>query len=384
MRKNTSIISPPLFMLIGTLYYLVSPAFFYFNNYFELGFIRDVVSEHTTSSSGVIYRHIVIDFVVINLFFSLGFFVAKSLVTDKLVNNRVNRFSKFRLLPNFILLMMIFIQALILVKAFTIGFVFFSGYSSYEISILGPLATICFMNMWFYIYFMRKRFLILFVLSSMLLLGAGSRMFFVLPMLSLLILKILTHPEDLKKYYIIFFSLVLSMLMVGLWREGSVISVDGLLTILFAEPIFTSIGGMYYFELGFPSFNIPYDIAAAFVNFIPSAIFPEKLVWINSIKFDERIFNPLGAQSLIINLYKNFGYFYPVFMFLFGCYFGGLYKSKSNRFFYTVYIMSLPLLLLHFQREGFITVFKILVFNGLFFPLILIVFLGLILEKKVS
>jgi hypothetical protein len=371
-------------MLIGTLYYIVSPALFYYNDYFDLVFIRDVVSNHTSDSSGIIYEHTIIDFFIINIFFSFGFLFAKLVVTDKFTDNRINRFSNFSLLPKLILLMMISILFLIVVQSVLIGFVFFSGYSTYNISILGPLATLCFMNMWFYIYFMKKSFLILFLLSGLLLLGAGSRMFFVLPMISLIILQVLTHPQKAKKYFIIFILLVFCMLSVGLWRQGSIVSVDGLLTILFAEPIFTSMGAMYYFESGFPSLNFPYDIAAAFVNFIPSAIYPEKQVWINSIQFDERIFNPLGAQSLIINLYKNFGYLYPIFIFIFGCYFGSLYRFKANRFFYTVYITSLPLILLHFQREGFITVFKILVFNGFIFPLVLILFVGLLLEKKVD
>ncbi|BCS48551.1 hypothetical protein JUNP479_1231 [Aeromonas jandaei] len=172
------------------------------------------------------------------------------------------------------------------------------------------------------------------------------------------------------------------MLAVGLLREGSEISFDGLLTIGFAEPIFTSIGTLFYFEKGWPAVGFPTDVIAAFINFVPSVIYTDKQTLMDALTLDKNVFNPLGAQSLLINLYKNFGYFYPVFMFILGSYFGFIFRYRLLIVFRTVYIMSLPLIIFHLQREGFITVFKVMFFNGLLFPILLKIFFSAFLKAK--
>lgn len=379
MSKVYRILTPPLFLLVGSFYYIITPPIFFFNDYFGLEFLKGVASKYTDSAASDIYLRTTLDFLLINISFLLGFYIASKI---KFNSKFLNRFSDFNLLPKFIFMGFVLVLFTILVNAYQIGFVFFSGYSSYEISILGPLATLCFMCMWFFIYFRANYFLVLFLVSSALLLGAGSRMFFILPALSFVIYRVFENPLVVRKYLLVFCFFIFSMLGVGLWREGQAISVDGLLTILFAEPIFTSFGNFYYFSDGFPALGRPDDVIAAIINFIPSSIYPGKQEVINQITYDSRINNPLGAQSVVINLYKNFGVFYPLFLFSFGVYFGILFKLRWNRFFYSIYIMSLPVILLHFQREGFITVFKILFFNGFLLPLIIVCALAFLLFKN--
>lgn len=363
-------LNPPFFMLLGTTFYILVPSFLFFYDYFGLDFVRSVVSGYSDINSSLIYMHNVYDFLIINLCFSSGYLFAFFFNNHKrdICNlNRVNRESNLRLTQGSLSLFLFLVLSTILVKARLTGYQFFSGYSTYDISFLGPLATLCFMSMWFYIYFNRNVFLILFFLSGVLLLGSGSRMFFFLPLISLMLNSVLIFPQRAVRYFFVFFLSLFLMLLIGLLREGSAFSLDGLLSILFAEPVFTSIGTLFYFSQGRPDLGLPVDIIAALINFIPSFIFPDKQILLSSLVFDEEIHNPLGAQSLLINLYKNFGWFYPFFMITFGVYFGLLYKYKANKVAYTVYVMSLPLILFHFQREGFITVFKVLFLMVYFF-----------------
>lgn len=372
-------------MLLGTTFYILVPSFLFFYDYFGLDFVRSVVSGYSDINSSLIYMHNVYDFLIINLCFSSGYLFAFFFNNHKrdICNlNRVNRESNLRLTQGSLSLFLFLVLSTILVKARLTGYQFFSGYSTYDISFLGPLATLCFMSMWFYIYFNRNVFLILFFLSGVLLLGSGSRMFFFLPLISLMLNSVLIFPQRAVRYFFVFFLSLFLMLLIGLLREGSAFSLDGLLSILFAEPVFTSIGTLFYFSQGRPDLGLPVDIIAALINFIPSFIFPDKQILLSSLVFDEEIHNPLGAQSLLINLYKNFGWFYPFFMITFGVYFGLLYKYKANKVAYTVYVMSLPLILFHFQREGFITVFKVLFFNGLLFPVFLIIIFKALYRRK--
>jgi len=119
--------------------------------------------------------------------------------------------------------------------------------------------------------------------------------------------------------------------------------------------------------------NIPVDIAAAFINFIPSFLYPEKMLLISKLTFDENKESPFGASALFSNLYSNFGVFYPIYIFFIG-YFYGFLRAKSfwSPFFRAVYFSLLPLLMFHFFREGFITFIKVLIFNGLIFPFLLL------------
>ncbi|WP_139436013.1 hypothetical protein [Aeromonas veronii] len=380
MKKIELIINPISFMLLGTCYYIVSPSIFFFNDYFGLDFIKSVVDKYTDYRSGAIYTHNIYDFIIINVSFSSGFLLI-SMCGSKVTENKVQS-QKYGYLQLPILFFLVSVLLFVLIKAKITGYQFFSGYASYDVSVLGPLATLCFMSMWFYIFFGKKIFLVSFLIVGILLLGSGSRMFFLLPLISLLLSKLLRGQSNIIVYGFYFVLVAFFMLAVGLLREGSEISFDGLLTIGFAEPIFTSIGTLFYFEKGWPALGFPTDVIAAFVNFVPSVIYSDKQALMDSLTLDQNVFNPFGAQSLLINLYKNFGYFYPVFIFFLGSYFGFLFRYRFFNIIRTVYIMSLPLIVFHFQREGFITVFKVMFFNGLLFPILLTIFLSTVLKAK--
>ena len=104
---------------------------------------------------------------------------------------------------------------------------------------------------------------------------------------------------------------------------------------------------------------------------MPSVVFPGKIEVINQLTFNSAAESPLGGKSLIVNLYFNFGMFYPIYLIAIGSYFGFLSKKASSSVFYrATYFSALPLLLFLFFREGLITVVKVMFFNGLIVPLV--------------
>ena len=56
--------------------------------------------------------------------------------------------------------------------------------------------------------------------------------------------------------------------------------------------------------------------------------------------------------------------------------------AKFSIFYRAVYFSLLPLLMFHFFREGFITVIKVMFFNGFILPAIIVLFLYLLFVKK--
>ncbi|WP_253645231.1 hypothetical protein [Vibrio sp. Y42_MX_L11] len=372
-------INPIFFLIVGGLFYLLSPYVFYVNDYFGIEFLQVAVSSHI--KNGGLYKYNVVDLIVIFTCFTLGFSAFFKVSKSRMPSS--DQYYNYRLLPMLIFSILFVVLMLTVVKARLAGVVFFSGYESYNKSILGPLATLCFMSMWFYLYFSKKYFLFLFLLSATLLLSLGSRMFFILPLLSFLVDFVHKNPKKIFKILIFTFLALIFVLIVGLWRANGQISLVSLIGVLFAEPIFTSIGTLYYFNDGRPLIGVPYDVFAAFINFIPSFLFPDKNTLMYLIMQDEKVNNPFGAQSLLINLYKNFGAFYPVFIFFIGGGYGFLYKRRlSDKKYYVAYLMTLPLTLTYIYREGFITVIKVMFFNSVFLPFLLLSIIGMLLTNK--
>ena len=199
-------------------------------------------------------------------------------------------------------------------------------------------------------------------------------MFFVLSFMALMLGLVSKNRKLLKNLWAYSFVLVFAFLVVivGIVRGGEEISSDKLMAVFFAEPLFTSITGSLYFENsgGRPMYSVPYDLYASIIHFIPSAVYPGKVELISAITFDENIVSPFGAKALMVSLYSNFGYFYPIFVASLGFYYGFLYKKALNSVFYrATYFSALPILMFYFFREGLPTVMKVMFFNGLVVPL---------------
>ncbi|MBI6487228.1 oligosaccharide repeat unit polymerase [Proteus mirabilis] len=373
------------FFLFGFLYYLISPVvslYFFDNSWFVA-----IAKQHVELQEyGLIYFFIS---TLCLLIFTLAYLIFSNLKIIKI--NIGEKEKEHKLLPLIIFIIIFLFLFFTIVKSYYSGVNLFSGYNEgYNISLLGPLATISFSSTIFMFYFEKKEykiaFLCVYIISNVFLLGMGSRMFFLVGLISIAVNQYNKNPRILKsfRFYFLGISLFLFILFIGVWRNNSEFSLDKLLGIFFAEPLFTSISAINYLNnIGNESLiKIPWDIIASALNFIPSELFKDKIVIISQIAYDIKSYSPFGASSLLTNIYINFGILFPIYIFSIGMLFGILKKLSYNKLIYSIYITSLPLLMFHFYREGFITYIKIQFFNGLIFPIFIVLFISFLLRVK--
>jgi oligosaccharide repeat unit polymerase len=333
-----------------------------------------------------------LDALVILVSFLLGYFVPKVRTNAQ---GSVFDYGSFQTSsPSLLAIILCVLISYFAALAVASGGGIFTGYSTYNMSVLGPFSTSAFLSAWFINYFSKKQirflFAAIFVFCSVLLLGWGSRMFFALSFLALMLGLVAKNKKLLKSLH--FYSLItifgLLLIAVGIVRDGGgEITGDKLLAIFFAEPLFTSISGSLYLENSGerPAFGIPNDLFASVIHFVPSAIYPGKMQLIGEITHNEDVVSPFGGKSLIVSLYSNFGFFYPVFIAFIGFYYRVLYRKAQNSvFFRATYFSALPLLLFLFFRENLITVIKVMFFNGLAVPTFISLFLIWLSPRSLS
>lgn len=372
------------FFAFGFFYYLISPYIAF--NYFE-DFSVVKTAEKFIPSSYFDMRYL-LDCLIILLSWMLGYYMVGK-IKPKI--RMIDRFSNFESAPIILGFVFLFFLFFLLISSLAKGLVFFSGYATYDTAILGQLSTLLFMSAWFINYFQKKRityfFISIFLITSTILIGFGARMFVVLAIITLTLGYLSINRRKLFSPLLIFIALgfFIFIVWIGVWRSGMELSTDALMFIFFAEPLFTSTSGAIYIDNmnGRPLLSFPIEILASFINFIPTVIFPEKLELIKLLTYDEAKASPFGASSIIVNIYSNFGILYPVYFFLIGLFYGYLKKlAKFSRFYKAVYFSLLPLLMFHFFREGFITVIKVIFFNGFILPLVIVMFLFLLFYKN--
>lgn len=372
------------FFLFGVTYYLISPsiALYFFDNNAVI-----IAAKKYIDLSYFDTRYFADCFLIV-VSWLLGYLIAQKIKLNKTV---LDRSSNFIIAPTIAASLLLLFMLFTIIKSKLSGTVFFVGYASYDVALLGQSATILFMSVWFINYFQKRTpkflFIITFLVASFLMLGLGSRMFFVLGTISLILSFLSKNPKILTNplLYLFLFGLLSFVVWIGIWRSNMELSFEGLVSIFLAEPLFTSTSGSLYIKNmgGRPLTGFPIDVFASFINFIPSFIFPGKLEIINALTYDESKFSPFGASALMVNIYSNFGLFFPIYFFIIGMFFGFLRKmARYSKFYYATYLSLLPLLMFHFFREGFITVFKIMFFNGFVFPAIIIGLSILVFHKN--
>lgn len=381
---NVWVPSPIPMFLFGVIYYLITP-------FLSLAFFSD----YSLISASLLYFDLSyfdfyywIDVLSILFFLILGYKISKKIKIRR--RSYLDKFDNYKLMPLLLFLLLFFYYLIILVKVISSGLMF-SGYTTYDTAILGPASTLTFTSAFLYIFFkipmIKKLFLMLFILNSITLLGLGSRMYFTLGSISIMLGFISLNRNlltSIRLYLFIAMSLVF-IVGIGVWRSSSKIDSEALISIFLAEPLFTSTTGALYIENsnGRPVFSIPTDILASIINFIPSAFYPAKGEIISALTYDINKEAPFGASSVIVNLYSNFGFLYPIYLILIGFYLG-MVKRKANYspFYKAVYFSTLPAFIFLFYRESFITFFKIIFFNGLFFPAVVLALIGLLTSFK--
>lgn len=286
-----------------------------------------------------------------------------------------------------------------IVLFFTLSYrdILFTGYQTYEGSILGTLATINSVSLVlsFYILFntstsSKNIFLWIIVFSSVLLIGLGSRMYILIPIIALFIYKLFYSEKKWKFSKVIFYGtlILVFLLIIGAWRIGSNISVDFLIYLFFAEPTFT-----WWSSATFLSNNelsmieLPANYFSSFLNFLPSFIFENKENMIASLRDVHYYEAPLGADSIFVSIQGNFGwYFGALFMFFIGLFYSVIeFKSRKNKFWRAYYISIVSILPFQFFRDNFGIINKQIFWNMLIVPFVfLLILLFLLKVSKVS
>lgn len=388
MENNVYVPHAVPFFAFGFLYYFVSP----YISLLMLDHLPLVMIAQGYLDINFFDIFYWIDAVAVFLAFVSGYFLSVAVISTR--SNFLSKYVDYSILPNLICSGLLAFLFLAIYQVYSGGGRLFTGYQTYDIAVLGPVATVVFMAALFWNYFSKNSakimFGILFAFSSIVLLGFGSRMFFILGVIAIGLGLLSSRRYLLRslRFYLVLLVLIFAVLSIGVWRtegamDGSLS--DMMFSIFLIEPLFTmtSYSSFLSAEGGRPELRVPLDALASVINFVPSFIFPKKLELINSFAFDVSRFSPFGASALMANLYSNFGMLFPIYVFTVGSFYGYVrQKSYNSSFFRAVYFSTLPILMFHFYREGFITVFKIMFFNGFILPLLVILLFGYLLRVK--
>lgn len=260
--------------------------------------------------------------------------------------------------------------------------ILFMGYSvDYDIQTMGALATANCLFLFFFLYaisthsfsrWYRLYFLFVLIEISVMLLGLGSRMYVMIPIVAGGIYYLQTHKLS-KKMIIYAVFVVIFFLAVGVWR----ISKEGfnfklLLYIGSAEPLLTWISAVSFFEYNDISlFSFPSNFLTSFVNFIPTFIFPDKadLILPLSSEFD----SPLGATNLLTSLLSDFGILGSCLLLFITSFILTLVRYDWISIFGVIYYCCIcGIIPFQFFRDNFSIINKVVLFNFLLIPFVII------------
>ncbi len=228
--------------------------------------------------------------------------------------------------------------ALLALFTFQARSLLFTGYvESVEVSLLGPLATLQMLVLFQYLFertaerHTASAFGWLLLLNSGVLLSLGGRLY-VLSALVALYFRwwnwgARSGAQQLRSL-ILLLGAPAVLVAVGMWRVGATdYSLVGFY--LVSESTFTSISGFTLFTGGqWSLLDMPGEFIAAFVNIVPSALWPGKAEWLIALTSASQNYeSPFGAISIVASSVGNFG-FLGALLFFFGV---GAYMSTTGR-----------------------------------------------------
>lgn len=257
--------------------------------------------------------------------------------------------------------------------------ILFKGYQvSYDVGLLGTIATINVVYIFYFIYNLLKQniskrlnvVLICCILEfSIILLGLGSRLYVLLPLIVYLVYAIDYKIIQFKRIIIISCLFLGLFLSVGLWRLGNNIEFDMMMYIGAAESMFTWISAETYFTNDLPLFAFPTHFLSSFINFIPSVVFPNKVDFI--LPIDANFYTPFGALNIIVSLIYNFGIIGSlVVIYFFGFILTYIRINCKSTLFKSYYYCICGILPFQFFRDDIHVINKMLFYNFLLLPLI--------------
>jgi hypothetical protein len=280
------------------------------------------------------------------------------------------------------------------------------GYlDGYDVTHRGQLTTLYLTSIWWCIYFKSginsKLMLVIAFIAGINLVALGSRLGIVTGLISMLIFYFYFNNTKVNRtsggffwYAKIGFILFLSgmlMTIIGLLREGNILTMEGMFSIFASEPLFIYASVPAYFTNNpINLFEIPVDLFVSIIGAIPSFIFPLKSeFFLTHAVVSSESASGFGGMNHLVTLVANFGMVgFPVVSFIEGVWFGMLTRLvHKNSFFRAVALSSFAILPFILFREGLQTSVKLLFFNFLVFPFIIIqilTILKIILRKATS
>lgn len=375
---------PHIFLFIlGTFYYLIVPPLVGLSASFaDMPGMKGWLVDFNYSKNNLpVYFIIVISYL---LSFIFGSFAAKKIK----IKNTINATNKNKNKGSFLICFFGFVFLLIIsYLAIKNMATLFGGYQTYDAGLLGAFATISSVSLFFAIYSRTRITKIVFITNILVccifMIGLGSRMYAVIPIVAVFVYKIYYSKNEFSKKKVLFFSffLIIFFLMVGAWRVGRESSFEFLAYIFFAEPTFTWWSASSF--MGNNQLNAvgyPLNFLQSFFNFLPSFLFENKGELILDMRNVYNYESPLGADSIFVSIIVNFGVIGGVFFIaIVGFYYSLMDRlSWGSRFFFAYYISIVAILPFQFFRDNFSIVNKQVFWNMLIIPAA-IIFISLII-----
>lgn len=370
--------------LFGTLYYLIIPPIVGI-----LGLVSDMPGMNAWYSDFYYVKEKLDIYFLIVLSYVVSFYLGSSFIKmipikkKSLAPSYKYYSSSIKLFGYILLLIIMFIS-------YQNISILFTGYETYDYLFLGALGTINIISLFFFIYTLlegknNKIFLIVLVFSSFILIGLGSRMYVLIPIISFFIYKLFYAKRKYNFTKLIFYGIPIAilLLLIGAIRIGADVNAEFLTYIFLAEPVFTWWSASTFLSANeLLAIDIPISYISSFVNFLPSFFFPDKAKLLISITENHFFESPLGATSMFVSIQGNFGWYGGmIFMSVFRLFYSivELY-TKRNNFILTYYICIVSVLPFQFFRDGFSIINKQLFWNMLIVPLLLMA-IGLFIHK---
>ena len=266
----------------------------------------------------------------------------------------------------------------------------FGGYASYDVGARGKMSTLLVIFNFFLLYQLiaktKRSFFIVAgtIITSLLLLSMGGRMYVFQTLVILLVYKTSFAPKrwsSLKIFGFAIFGFFLASFS-GILRLGASYNIERGLYSFFAEPVFTWISTSTFLASNqIPWINVPLNFLTSFLNLVPNTIVSTQPYLVSGQGMGFHYLSPLGADSVWTTYVINFGIIGSFFfIFLTGFLLNFLrYNSQRNRFAAVYYILVCGIMPFQFFRDGFYIVNKQLFFNFLFFPAIILFMIKLAL-----
>lgn len=217
----------------------------------------------------------------------------------------------------------------------------------------------------------------LYLIGSIFLMGMGMRLYVITTLVSMIFLNFIKKNGkiDFFKYSSYIFLAVVTLIIIGAWRQGNDPYNNGSNFFnFFSEPIYTSYSWASFWSRNqnISAVNIGQNFIDGIINIVPNIILPKNLAFYNN-NSNYSFFSPVGGLGNLFTLVANFGYI--------GCniylaFLGFLFRithnaTKYNNPYKAIYSYQCAILLFLFFRDTFTVVYKVQILVGMIIPIMI-------------